>query len=144
MSRLKRSQPNLYKPRRRHDSRTIALWDETDQDNGTYYRCWNCGFMCNDKRDSLGDESSRDRVSHSDFPELAVPEPGSYGATEGLSELQRGGLPSASISVENNDNTIVLVKVDLDGNPIEPKHLHSITTSGGCKSCGSANWRGDY
>jgi hypothetical protein len=135
--------PNLRQSRRRRDSRTTELDDETSQGNGTYYRCWNCGFSCNDKRDTLGDESSRDLKTQSDFMELSVQEHGPYGSS-GNSEMIRGGQPSASITLDSNDRVMILVATDLAGNPIEPKHYHSTSTRGGCPFCGTGNWDGRY
>ncbi len=143
MSRIRRKQPALYKPRRRNESRTTPLFDETGQDNGTYYRCWHCGFTCNDERDSLGGEASRNKVTHSDFAQDAHPSSGSFGA-ETFGDLEDGGIKSASISLRGGYQTVSLIQVDSSGNPRVPKHLHSVSTSGGCPLCGSANWRGDY
>lgn len=38
--------------RLRRDKRTLSLYGEKD-DGGKYYRCWNCGFICNIERDQL-------------------------------------------------------------------------------------------
>ena len=40
--------------RLRKEKRTIpirGIWE----DKGKYFRCWNCGFVCDSQRDSLGD-----------------------------------------------------------------------------------------
>lgn len=142
MGRTRRKQSALYNPRRRHDSRTRLLFDETGQDNGMFYECWHCGFTCNDKRDTLGDGSSRDGVTHGDFGELADPEPGPYGSSDN-SVLEQGGLASASLVIKGIYQTKTINLSDSDGNPVEPKHLHSISGSG-CPFCHSQNWRGDY
>lgn len=139
----KRQSPYLYKPRVNKDSRTIPLFDETDQDNGTYYRCWHCGFICNDRRDTLGGESTSNRVTHSDFSMDSVPEPGIYGIGIG-NELTAGGLASVNMNISGIHHDLTLVKSDSNGNPVEPKHYHDVSTSGGCPFCGSANYRGDY
>jgi hypothetical protein len=134
--------PYIHKTRRPRDSRTIPLWDETEQDNGTFYKCWHCGFICNDKRDSLGGESTRNAVSHTDFYPEGHPQPGEVGSG-GSSELREGGAHSAGIMVVDS-NTIRLMTPDYDGNTVEPVHYFDISTSGGCPQCGTMNWRGDY
>lgn len=65
--RVSRRQPRARKPRRPRDSRTIPIIDETKQGNGRYYHCFNCGFTCNDKRDTLGGESTPNGVVLQDF-----------------------------------------------------------------------------
>jgi len=145
--RTRSRQPNARKPRRPRDSRTIPLWDETGQDNGIWYHCWHCGFSCNDQRDSLGDESTRNGVIHDDFTVAALgAEPGVYGIATSGSEYNSGGLPSASVMLSGisiNQKTPV-IKAGSDGNPITVLHYHSVSTSGGCPFCGSKNYRGDY
>ncbi len=151
MSRTRRRQPAARKPRRSRDSRTIPLWDETEQDNGTFYHCFWCKFTCNDKRDTLGDESTRNGVTHSDFTEIALgATPGEVGAG-GASEYRDAGLLSATVM--NSGTSLMaggigfvtpVVRSDSDGNPVEPVHYFNVSTSGGCPFCGCKNYRGDY
>ena len=62
-----------YRNPRRHilpkRSRTIPLFG-TGDDAGKYYRCWNCGFICNAERDTLGDGNSYGGDNHTDFANL--------------------------------------------------------------------------
>jgi len=61
-----------YRSRIRKESRTIPLYGDADRgnglDDGRYFRCWNCGFICNIDRDALGGSESRDGISYEDFP----------------------------------------------------------------------------
>lgn len=146
MSRLSRRQPAVRKPRRPRDSRTNPLWDETEQGNGTYYICWWCGFTCNDKRDSLGDESTRDGKTQSDYQKpIAQGEHGAPPTNDSLTEYKLGGIASVLLMTSgDHEDLTVIVRSDSDGNPIEPVHHHSTSTAGGCPLCGSKNYRGDF
>lgn len=143
MGTLRRRRERLYTPRRRKDSRTLPLWDETEEDNGVYYKCWHCGFTCNDKRDTLGNENSTNKKTHSTFSVEAKPGSGPIGI-DGFVNKTKGGKPSVSLTIEDLHRTVTLVRVDSSGNPVEPKHYHSTSTAGGCPFCGTLNWRGDY
>ncbi len=151
MPRTRQRQPAARKPRRPRDSRTIPLWDETDQDNGTYYICFWCGFTCNDKRDTLGDESTRNGVTHTDFTVTAIgSEPGEVGAG-GASEYRDAGRLSATVMnsgtwlvVSGIRATTPVASADSDGNSEEPIHYFNVSTSGGCPFCGCKNYRGDF
>ncbi len=142
MSRTRRTQPAVRKPRRPSDSRTRPLWDETEQDNGIYYKCWHCGFTCNDKRDELGGSNSRDGVTHDSFAQTSVPQSGPVGI-EGFSDLILGGSRSVNITYTGIGHVMTLVRADSNGNAVEPKHYLDISGSG-CPLCHSKNWRGDY
>ena len=49
-------------------SRTIPVYGE-GADKGKYFRCWNCGWICNVDRDELGDSDSSSGNDHTDFHE---------------------------------------------------------------------------
>lgn len=48
-------------------SRTIALKGHPDhgdgQDNGKWFRCWNCGFICNKDREALGGPATENNIT---------------------------------------------------------------------------------
>ena len=112
------------------EARTRVLFDETDTDNGQFFRCWNCGFICHDKRDSLGGSHSGDAVEHSDF---TLKSPGIIPGTAG-----------SNISVlVNTQRTAASVKNGSDGTSKTVVHSHR-TTGAACPQCHSLNWRGDY
>ena len=53
-----------YSQRRiRGEKRTLPMYGEGD-DAGKYYRCWNCGFICDADRDVTGDGDGR---AYTDF-----------------------------------------------------------------------------
>jgi len=49
-------------------SRTLPVYGE-GADKGKYFRCWNCGWICNVDRDELGDSDSSAGDEHTDFHE---------------------------------------------------------------------------
>ncbi len=146
MGRLRRKQAAVRgnHSRRRKDSRTRPIVDETPEGNGVYYHCWHCGFTCNDERDTIGGAESNDRVTYTDYIQDGVTQGSRKGVSGGLSNNIRGGLQSVSMTLSGYQNTLTLVKADSDGNSVEPKHYFDLSTSGGCPFCGSANWRGDH
>ncbi len=112
------------------ESRTTMLFDHSDTGGGVFYRCWNCGFICNDKRDSLGDESSGDAIEQRDFqqPHLGI----------------IPGRPRTAQAVFGGFNHVTVAPAaDSDGNPQIVTHNYA-TSGGGCPQCHSLNWRGDY
>ena len=49
-------------------SRTLPVYGE-GADKGKYFRCWNCGWICNVDRDELGDSDSGSGNDHTDYHE---------------------------------------------------------------------------
>lgn len=138
----------------RKQSRTIPIAGHIDygdgEDAGRYFRCWNCGFICNKDRDELGGSEERDAVSHkvymgsastdtldtnSDVTQI------SYGADiEGVND---GVYPLVTKLTFRSEH--VIMENDLAG---DPKTIRTNYTpdegSGGCPFCHTKNWRGDY
>ena len=56
------------------ESKTIPIYGHPErgdgEDNGKYYRCWNCGFVCNVDRDALGDQSSRSGAAYETYAQV--------------------------------------------------------------------------
>ena len=115
------------------DSRRIQLWGDPirgdGQDFGKWFRCWNCGFICNSERDALGDSQSRDGRVHKDYAQN--PDPGTV-----QKQATLGG-PS---------NVFVASEQDSGGTAkgVRNAIMVSSSASSGCPLCGSLNWRGDY
>jgi hypothetical protein len=111
---------------------TRLIVDETDTDNGKFYRCANCGFPCHDKRDALGDESSRDGLVYIDY----------YVESYGLEY----GVPASAISFLGglDGQLLTSARVGSDGSPKTVVHSYKTTGGPGCPLCKSLNWRGDY
>lgn len=115
------------------DSRRIQLWGDPirgdGQDHAKWYRCWNCGFICNIERDALGDSQSGSGVVHKDYAQQ--PDPGTVKL-----EATLGGISAVhSISEEGADGTAKGVR-----NAI----MVSSSASSGCPFCSTLNWKGDY
>ena len=56
------------------DSKTIPIYGHPErgdgQDSGRYYRCWNCGFVCDTQRDALGDATSRSGAVYETYAQV--------------------------------------------------------------------------
>jgi len=135
--------PRYHTRKTRKESRTIPVIGDGD-DAGKYYRCWNCGFICDADRDALGDSDSRSGVTQIDYVKEYPSASGIGGGTEGWSAdgqvpLQlltvSGGAMGRMVTLENED----------DGTPKALNHhVFKPKVDSGCPFCGSKNWRGDY
>jgi len=140
----------FYRPGKRrskiyHDARTLPLRGSGD-DEGRYFRCWNCGFRCDVEVDALGDASSRPGktfefyyeiydVADTDSRELLSAQGLDYYGVNGNTILATSSLLR---------NTIISLKVGVDGQPLTIKQTIRPTVSSGCPVCGTLNWRGDH
>lgn len=96
----------------RGEKRTLPMYGEGD-DRGKYFRCWNCGFICNIDRDALGDGDGRS------YTEFAV-------TTEPLYPVADGGPPYKAI---------------LKGVTILERDGYQVGGTG-CPLCHTLNWKG--
>lgn len=98
-------------------ARTIPIPGHKDygdgEDDGKWYRCWNCGFVCNEERDELGGPSDRTRITSK-----AYTQSNQYGQ---------------SATAASPDWTIFQSKYT--------RYTPEIVS--GCPFCGTLNWRGD-
>jgi len=91
-------------------------------DAGNYFYCWNCGFVCDIRRDDLSE--GRHGVTYSVSEETAVmPDT----AIEGSSQITITGRTS-------------LRKVDAAGDAVGVKVQYTRRTSG-CPLCGTRAWK---
>ena len=146
----------------RKQSRTPQVWGSlgrgAGEDNGKWYRCWVCGFLCNKDRDSLGDSESRSGVVHEDYnpTENVVMRNMGVGST-GDETRTHVYEPDSSIygSVAITGQTAVLggdinsfqvaAEQDSAGDNREVRHPIRVSDkSYGCPFCHSQNWRGDF
>lgn len=116
-------------------SRTLPIYGDPIKGNGLdagkYYRCWNCGFVCNVDRDALGDAQSRSGVVVTDFVE--TPERAEQGILASLATL--GDINHFHVAMKNG----------IDGSPKAIRHSQMVAEGGsGCPLCHSLNYRGDY
>ena len=110
------------------DSRTIPIWGSPTRgdglDHGKWFRCWNCGFLCNKDRDALGDSQSRDGVAYEDYAPLTE------GMNSGGAVLGTGVVAPQT----NSEDDALLIRF--------PVMVSEKST--GCPFCHTLNWRGDY
>ena len=108
-------------------SRTLPLYGNPTrgdgEDSGKYYRCWNCGFICDVDRDSLGGPDDKANVT----PE-AYTQKDQYANTIGHCEGAHG---ATQAKCEASGGTWSTTRYIAGG-------------SGGCPMCFSPNYRGDY
>ena len=119
--------------RPRKVARRIPVKGQRD-DKGRYFRCWNCGFVCDAQRDQLGGPEDRSGVSHSNF--IVADNLGyQFGDSEldAQISLEAIGLHFESVSVSQSN-----------GDPQPSRQDIKPDIGGGCPLCGTLNWRGDY
>lgn len=120
-----------HRGRIRKESRTIPLYGDRERgnglDDGRYYRCWNCGFICNVDRDALGGPESGDGKSYEAF---LIPTDPSLNSVSRL-----GG---------SEEPSTVSLALDIAGDTITETHAIQSVINQGCPFCGTLNWRGDY
>ncbi len=124
----------------RGDSRTIPLRDNPDYggglDDGKYWRCWNCHYICNVERDELGDDASKDGISYEVYDSFDNDAVYKDAATHEDKQLL---LKLASIRSGH-----VLLQNNADGEPKTIRTNWTPVVAAGCPYCGTLNWRGDY
>ena len=94
------------------------------EDSGRYFKCWNCGFICDANRDKLG---VGDGITQLDKPDIAM---GGFGTGDKL---------SVTMIV---DDMFTILENDPQGNPITHyEHNQYPVSIGGCPLCGCKNYR---
>jgi len=110
-----------------HDKRTLALYGEKD-DTGKYYRCWNCGFICNVDRDSLDTgEFGGSGVTVLDFAEINIG--------------PQLGDDATSLLLVWEDSFVMLKIGQDDESVVNYRHNQYPYVIGGCPLCGCKNYR---
>ena len=121
-----------YKRVLRKRSRTIPVRG-TGDDEGKWYKCWNCGFYCKVDREALGGANSSSGNTHTTYahesPHTGVKENDDLA----LKPVMRGP-----------DKIAVVLELGSDGKPKPIRHDFKSDISTGCPFCGCRNWRGDY
>lgn len=146
---MNRSRGNRYarsRSRLRKESRTIPIPGNTErgdgEDDGKYYRCWHCGFICDVERDELGDAESTHGVSYRIYDQQyssdgnVIKRKGSIDGT-----LDDG---TALIDMTALGKGLIVLKNGLDGTPQGIRENWEPNVTSGCPLCGCRNWRGDY
>ena len=117
------------KPAKR--SRTRPVYGR-GEDAGRYFRCWNCGFVCDSKRDALGGSDSAGGDNHKDF------------ALQTGSNYRAGIGPRNIGTLDVRLHYQVAIRIDANTDADAVYHHHKTNITSGCPFCGSTNWRGDY
>lgn len=101
------------------------------QDDDHWFRCWHCGFPCNEDREALGGPDQYHESEWTRYTTMSIPVLGD--------EL------SAKMTVGGIQQNVVLMELGADG--VTEKEVPEAIMSApkqGCPLCGTLNWRGDY
>jgi predicted RNA-binding Zn-ribbon protein involved in translation (DUF1610 family) len=98
------------------------------------YRCWNCGFICNEQHQNIkrGDGVGyiiKDIIEADalDIGASAIEYPGESG--------------SNAVTMRLQDPCIRMMKLDSEGNAVTVMHNQSQIVTSGCPLCGTMNYR---
>lgn len=107
----------------RREARTKPVKGHFDygdgKDAGKYYRCWNCGFVCDIDRDQLGGRDEPSRVSSKAYDLV--------------------GEDSETLVKDTNNSS----DYSIFGGTAYRRTRYEPEVSSGCPMCGTLNWRGD-
>jgi hypothetical protein len=106
--------------------RTISVRG-SEEDNGVYFRCWNCGFICDSTRDRLGDGGG---ITVKDAPEYWS----EYDSTQ-------DGLSITPGIRMHNFMAVTLENGPLDDPITTYRHNKYPVVNSGCPFCGCRNYR---
>lgn len=126
------------------EKRTISIFGATSyidgqvvkDQSGRFYKCWNCGFVCNTDRDKLGDGEGFYVTDVPDYP---------FVYNQGASSYEHPCDPNTArwdttISVDTI-TTPHMMKLDSQGNPVTVIHNNISIITSGCPHCGCKNYR---
>jgi hypothetical protein len=159
------SKPHRTKLPKRSRSRPIKWRGEA---SGRFYRCWNCGFVCDKDRDSLGGADSAGGDNHQDY---ALQTGSNYRAGIGprpvgtldvmthyhvaLRQTIKGIIGSSYEPAKFGETEVTFGTEQIyigdasetalgSGAPIPVYHYHKSNVTDGCPFCGSTNYAGIY
>ena len=116
-------------PRKLPPTRVARKLRSSFEDDGKYYHCQNCGFVCSIDRDELSGSNDKNGLSYENY-------------SVAVYESPQGNGPAILNGVIEHFQTVL--EVGSDGEPkVVEEHWRAISNSG-CPLCGSRNWRGDY
>jgi len=149
-------------------SRTRPVYGKGD-DKGRYFRCWNCGFICDKERDELGDADSDAGDNHTDYHNITPIDPYTSKSeqralylrdhnhilmkrflTDGYSENLYDYLvdDEGNYLVDDESNYygdfVVTRGTDEEGELVTITHGYTTNVTRGCPFCGCTNWMGKY
>ena len=134
----------------RHDARTRPLKPARWEDSGRYFRCWNCGFVCDSWRDELGGSDDRAGTGEELSP-ITIDLPGPTYSID-INEAQ-GKLVIQGIAVLERPDITADIIIDENGEPAVDEngevalgsdnlYLWTPLISRGCPLCGTLNYDG--
>ena len=143
--------------RTRHDKRVRPVKSspsadtEARSDEGKYFRCWNCGFICDKERDALGkDMRSRDSSEYYDqyYPQSIQ---GDRSTTltdyqlslEGITDSENDASPRAGIAFARLAmlrGGAIVMESSADGTAKTIRLTYKPKNEGGCPFCGTTNY----
>ena len=98
-------------------------------DDGSYFRCWHCGFICDIRRDELSKDGRRGTTVGPETP-LQADRVTTYGMGSDAINLSPGvGVDSA------------LMEQDSAGNNKTVYRYQTAGVARGCPFCGTTQWR---
>ena len=103
-----------------------------DEDRGKYYRCWNCGFICNKDRNSLGGSKSRNGTFDESFNEPMYVTEYEFTADPKTLMVVTDGLASHHETLMEYGPDGVIKNIELP---------YKADVTKGCPLCGSTNYR---
>lgn len=111
--------------RPRPDKKVIPLYGK-DEDNGRYFICWNCGYVCDKDRDAYGGRGDGISVKFS-----TPTAQGDNGDPLSVISVLRGPVSNYQTAMENG----------ADGQPKAIRQMKQPDVTGGCPLCGTLNWK---
>jgi len=109
------------KTRLNHDARSFPYKARGDE---SLWKCWNCGFICNEDRDDHSGSHAGDNHVIAVTPALGG---------QGLN----GMLITTEVGKEH-----VIMKQDSNGDAAVIEHNYTSDVTKGCPFCGSTNYKG--
>ena len=111
------------------EKRSIPVWGADLPDakqSGLLWKCWNCGFVCNIKRDELGDG-----VGYIVTDEVRIKNP----------RLGTGDKKDLSLSIDLYQAGAHLIQLDSNGDPVTIQRHMTQKVFAGCPRCGCKNYK---
>ena len=134
--------------RLRKQSRRLPVKGKGD-DKNRYFRCWNCGFICDAERDALAGPEDVSSISYGIYDQRYSTDFVSVGGTidmgaGGGAEVHGhiDGVPLLTMAVLGKGH--IALKEGMDGTSQAIMQNWYPESMAGCPMCGTTNWRGDY
>ena len=111
----------------KHDARSFPYKRRGHQDEENplkLWKCWHCGFICDEDRDDHSQGTAGDSQEVSTLP-----------ASGG------DGLDGMIVSTEIGKET-VMMKQDAQGVDVVIEHIYASVITKGCPMCGTTNYKG--